>query len=58
MAILKRLKKSIKTPLLFGVSIYPDDSVDKEELVNKAELDLRTGRNPIEPKGLVCENRM
>jgi nitrogen-specific signal transduction histidine kinase/GGDEF domain-containing protein len=57
MAILKRLKGSIQTPLLFGISIYPDDAVDKEELINKAELDLKTGRNPIEPEGLVCENR-
>jgi len=53
MAIIKRLRENIKTALLFGISIYPDDATDKEELVKKAELDLSMGRNPVIPKKML-----
>ena len=53
MAILKRLRENIKTPLLFGMSIYPDDAIDKEELIKKAEEDLKAGKNPIMPKKIL-----
>ncbi len=49
-AIIKRLRESIRTPVMFGISIYPDDAVDREDLVKRAEEDLNSGRNSIVPK--------
>lgn len=50
MAVLRRLKNNIKVPLLFGVSVYPDESMDKESLLKKAEDDLESGKNLVVPK--------
>jgi len=53
MAIIRRLKGNIKTPLLFGISVYPDEAMDREELVNKAEEDLKSGRNSMVPQKIL-----
>jgi len=53
MAIIKRIRERIKTALVFGISIYPDDTADKEELIEKAELDLRKGENSIIPQKIL-----
>ncbi|MDP2981173.1 MAG: ATP-binding protein [Candidatus Omnitrophota bacterium] len=53
MAIIKRIRERIKTALVFGISIYPDDAADKEELIEKAELDLRKGENSMIPQKIL-----
>ncbi|MBU1912595.1 MAG: response regulator [Candidatus Omnitrophica bacterium] len=50
MAIIKRLKGNIKAPLIFGISVYPDEAMDKEELLKKAEEDLKSGKNLMASK--------
>ncbi|PIP68667.1 MAG: hypothetical protein CO035_01160 [Candidatus Omnitrophica bacterium CG_4_9_14_0_2_um_filter_42_8] len=50
MAIIRRLKGNIKVPLIFGISVYPDEAMDKEELLKKAEEDLKTGKNQVTSK--------
>jgi CheY-like chemotaxis protein/nitrogen-specific signal transduction histidine kinase len=46
---IKRLKGNIKTSLVFGISVYPDEAIDKDELIKKAEDDLKSGKNLIIP---------
>lgn len=50
MAVIRRLKNNIKAPLLFGVSVYPDEAMDKDGLLKKAEDDLESGKNLAVPK--------
>jgi len=47
MAIMRRIKDNIKIPILFGISVYPDEAIDKDELMKKAEEDLKSGKNSI-----------
>lgn len=56
MAIIKRLKNNIKIPLLFGISIYPDEAVDKDDLIRKAEDDLKNKGNSMAPFEAVDKN--
>jgi CheY-like chemotaxis protein/nitrogen-specific signal transduction histidine kinase/GGDEF domain-containing protein len=49
MAIIRRLKCNIKIPLIFGISVYPDEAIDKDELMKKAEDDLKSGKNSMAP---------
>lgn len=49
MVIIKRLKADINVPLLFGLSVCPDEAADKEELIKKAEQDLESGKNLMAP---------
>ena len=44
---MKRIKDNIKIPILFGISVYPDEAIDKNELMKKAEEDLKSGKNSI-----------
>jgi len=53
MAIIRRLKSNIKTPLIFGISVYPDEAMDKEELVKKTEEDLKSGKNLMTSKKIL-----
>lgn len=50
MAIIKRLRGNIKIPLSFGISVYPDEVMDKEELIKKAQEDLDSGNNSMAPQ--------
>ncbi len=50
MAIIRRLKGNINVPLIFGISVYPDEAMDKEELVKKAEEDSKSGKNLMASK--------
>ncbi len=50
MAIIRRLKGNIKIPLSFGISVYPDEAIDKDELMKKAEEDLSSGKNSMAPQ--------
>lgn len=43
--ILKRLKKKIKVPLIFGVGIYFDSTQSKEDLIRNAREDLKSKKN-------------
>ncbi|MCX5687874.1 MAG: ATP-binding protein [Candidatus Omnitrophica bacterium] len=47
MAIIRRIKDNIKIPILFGISVYPDEAIDKDELMKKAEEDLKSGKNSL-----------
>ena len=49
MAILKRLKASVKIPLIYGLSVFPEECSDKDEFLKKAEEDLKSGKNFIVP---------
>jgi len=51
MAIIGRIKDNINIPLLFGISVYPDEAIDKYELIKKAEDDLKSGKNLWIKKG-------
>lgn len=53
MMIVKRIKDSVRTPIIFGASIYPDEAIDKDELIKKAEDDLESGKNVIIPKKIL-----
>lgn len=53
MVIIKRLKEKMKIPLVFGISVYPDETSDKEYLIAKAEEELRSERNSIIPKKIL-----
>jgi len=53
MAIIKRLKCNIKIPLIFGISVYPDEAIDKDELMKKAEDDLKSGKNSMGPHSML-----
>ncbi|MFA5388651.1 MAG: ATP-binding protein [Candidatus Omnitrophota bacterium] len=46
MEMIKRIGNNTKTPLFFGISIYPDETANKEELVKKAEKELENCGNP------------
>jgi len=50
MVIIKRLRSNIKIPLSFGISVYPDEAMDKEELIKKAQEDLNNGKNSMVPQ--------
>jgi CheY-like chemotaxis protein/nitrogen-specific signal transduction histidine kinase len=50
MAIIKRLRGNIKIHLSFGISVYPDEAMDKEELIKKAQEDLNSGKNSMAPQ--------
>lgn len=52
-AIIKRLRGNIKVPIVFGISVYPDEAMDKEELVKKAEEDLKSRKNIITSKKIL-----
>ncbi|MDP2912019.1 MAG: ATP-binding protein [Candidatus Omnitrophota bacterium] len=47
MAIVRRLKGSVKIPLVYGLSVFPEECSDKDELLKKAEEDLKSGRNLV-----------
>ncbi|MBU0759906.1 MAG: hypothetical protein KKC66_04135 [Candidatus Omnitrophica bacterium] len=47
MKIINRLRGKLETPVCFGLAIYPDESLDKDKLVKKAEKDLKTGKHFI-----------
>ena len=53
MAIIKRIKDNVRLPLIFGASIYPDEAMDKDELIKKAEGDLKSGKNMIIPRRIL-----
>lgn len=46
MKIVDRFKDRVIVPLNFGMAIYPKET-DKHKLVNKAETDLKSGKNSI-----------
>lgn len=56
MVIIDRLRENIKCALDFGISIYPDDGEDKDELIKKAGEDLKSGKNSIIPKKILILN--
>jgi len=45
--ILRRVKEGVKTPLDFGMVVYPDEARDKEDLVNKAKKEMNIKNSPI-----------
>jgi len=47
MAIIRRLRGNISAPVLFGVSVYPDEAMDKDELMRKAHEDIDSGKNSM-----------
>ncbi|MDP2921872.1 MAG: ATP-binding protein [Candidatus Omnitrophota bacterium] len=53
LAIIRRVRENINVPLLFGISVYPDESADMDELMKKTEADLRSGKNLIAPKKIL-----
>lgn len=53
LAIIKRLKGNIKIPLIFGISVYPDEAANKDELMQKTEQDLKSSKNIIAPQKIL-----
>lgn len=51
LAIIKRINGRIKIPLVFGISVYPDEAANKDELMQKIEEDLSSNKNAIVPQG-------
>ncbi len=44
MKIIERLKSKVKVPLNFGIAVYPDEAEYKQDLIQKAEEELKTKR--------------
>ncbi|NQT75572.1 MAG: ATP-binding protein [Candidatus Omnitrophica bacterium] len=45
--ILRRVKETVKTPLDFGMVVYPDEARDKEDLVKKAKKEMKIKNSSI-----------
>jgi GGDEF domain-containing protein len=43
--IIERVAEKIKTPLNYGISVYPAEERNKEKLIEKAEEDLKKRKN-------------
>jgi nitrogen-specific signal transduction histidine kinase len=46
MKIVERFREKTIAPMNFGLSVYPDED-DKDKLADKAEKDMKSGKNPI-----------